>query len=64
MSTEAAVSPLPSRRPSLGLPTWPLRLGRLLCEGMLAYADAACVGYTLTFGLEHQQEPTLRDRDY
>jgi hypothetical protein len=64
MSTQAAVSPLHRRRPSLRLPRWPLRLGRLLRDAVQAYADAACVAYTMTLGLDRKQKPTARDRDY
>jgi len=41
-----------------------LRLGRLVCDALGAYGDAASVAYTMTLGLDRKQEPTLRERDY
>jgi hypothetical protein len=65
MSTQTAVSPLHRRRPSRWILQWPaLRLGRLLCEGMQAYADAVAVPYTMMLGLDRAREPQPRNRNY
>ena len=43
---------------------WLLRLGRLLQDALQAYADAACIPYTVMLGLDREQQRTPRDRGY
>jgi hypothetical protein len=63
MSTQAAISPRHHNWPSLRLPHWPRRMGKLLLGAMQAHADALCLAYSAPLGTGSKQRPVSGESD-